>query len=303
MRTFWTLTVAALAGAGLTAVLLALAAVEWRYELVRHKALGRLPGVAWTDLLGGMLSEDPLVNRGPWTLGYVRLVGAAGPEPCPAEWSGPWGSFRADLTAEWDLEGMTRKYLGLTEDARNGLLPRVDPGDVVVEVGGWVGGFTRYALSRGAGQVIVVEPVPQNLACLRLTFAAEIASGRVRLVEGAAWSQAGQVALRREGPNNFSHSTEGYNVHPDGELRVRAFGLDELPEVRGLERLDLIHMDIEGAERHALAGATETIRRLAPRIVVCIHHLPDDEAAILELMAEIQPTYRVRKDSMHALFH
>ena len=60
-------------------------------------------------------------------------------------------------------------------------------GDVVIDVGADLGTFTRIALQRGARLVIAVEPDPVNAACFLRAFAKEIADGRVRLVEAAAW--------------------------------------------------------------------------------------------------------------------
>jgi FkbM family methyltransferase len=172
----------------------------------------------------------------------------------------------------------------------------------VLEVGAWIGPFTRYATLKQAKRVIAFEPAPDNAECFRRNFAEEIQDGRVTLIEAAAWRASGEVEMQKAGSENFYGTTEGYNIVPHGEFKVRALTIDEVVRDLGLERVDVINMDIEGAERHALEGARETIRRFAPRVVVCIHHRPDDAAAILPLMQEIRPEYRVRRDSMHARY-
>jgi hypothetical protein len=58
----------------------------------------------------------------------------------------------------------------------------------------------------------------------------------------------------------------------------------------GLARLEIIKMDIEGAERQALAGAQETLKRLRPRLEICVYHLPDDRQVIPAMLR----TYRAR---------
>ena len=43
-----------------------------------------------------------------------------------------------------------------------------------------------------------------------------------------------------------------------------------------LPRVDFVKMDIEGAEKEALRGGAETIRRYHPRMAIASEHLPDD---------------------------
>jgi FkbM family methyltransferase len=43
----------------------------------------------------------------------------------------------------------------------------VRAGDVVLDCGAGIGLFARQALKRGARTVIAIEPVPENLECLR----------------------------------------------------------------------------------------------------------------------------------------
>ena len=291
-----------LVGAGLTAAVLSLESARWRFDLMRHKALGRMGGVSWAELVTDMGERDPSANRSLWVNSAVRYVRDGHPEPCPVEWRGPLGRFFAGYNAHWDLLWMANKYMGLSSDAQASLTPTVEPGDVVIEAGAWVGNFTRHALARQAKLVVAIEPAPMNAECFRRNFEAELAEGRVELVEAAAWSSAGELEMQKAGPNNPHSSNEGYNVVENGEITVRAVTIDEIVRDLELERVDVMNLDIEGAERHALSGARETIRKFAPQIVVCIHHLDDDEEAILALMREIRPEYVLRYDRSHARF-
>src|SRR5437867_3424418 len=77
----------------------------------------------------------------------------------------------------------------LGEQKRNIYGTRIAPGDVVLDAGANVGVFTRKALWAGASKVIAIEPGPENLECLRRTFAAEIADGRVILYPKGVWDK------------------------------------------------------------------------------------------------------------------
>jgi hypothetical protein len=51
-------------------------------------------------------------------------------------------------------------------------------------------------------------------------------------------------------------------------------------------------MDIEGAERRALAGARQTLRRHRPRLSIAVYHVSGDGVEIPKLVEEIEPRYR-----------
>jgi FkbM family methyltransferase len=53
-----------------------------------------------------------------------------------------------------------------------------------------------------------------------------------------------------------------------GSIVVATVSLDEYAERQPLDRLDIIKMDIEGAEHAALVGAARTIHRFRPKIAV-----------------------------------
>ena len=195
----------------------------------------------------------------------------------------------------WSVQadGSSRSALGLTlfEQILNiyeryGV--RVLPGDVVMDIGAYRGTFTRHALDRGARVVVAFEPEPDNYACLEQTFAPEIARGAVRLVKAAIWEEAG--TLRFEGSELGGHVSGA----TDGSITVAATTIDDAVRDLRLERVDFIKMDIEGAERHAVRGASRTLAAFQPRMALCVYHLPDDPTLIPSLVLERQPKYRVR---------
>src|SRR5262249_42061285 len=65
----------------------------------------------------------------------------------------------------------------------------VRTGDIVLDCGANVGVYTRRALDAGAKKVIAIEPAPENILCLRKTFAQEIAGGRVVVYPKGVWDK------------------------------------------------------------------------------------------------------------------
>jgi Methyltransferase FkbM domain len=50
-------------------------------------------------------------------------------------------------------------------------------------------------------------------------------------------------------------------------------------------------MDIEGAEREALRGATRTLERFRPRLMLDSYHLPDDMKVLPAILRRAHPDY------------
>jgi FkbM family methyltransferase len=156
----------------------------------------------------------------------------------------------------------------------------VHSGDTVLDCGANIGVYTRKALNAGARQVIAIEPGPENVACLRRSFAKEIATGRVSIQPVGVWNEAGTLPLNVDADSS-SRDRLFPTAGPAGLfVMVPLVTIDSLAASLALERVDVIKMDIEGAERPAIAGASRTLARFHPRLAIAMEHLPDDPVAI-----------------------
>ncbi len=163
-------------------------------------------------------------------------------------------------------------------------------GDVVVDVGAHVGTFGDDALRRGASKVIMIEPDPVNVECIRRNFPAEIADGRVIVVPEGAWSSSGTLRFNI----GVGNSGEGSFVIPERgskSLEVRTRPLDEMLRELGIGRVNFIKMDIEGAEREALKGAAHTLAQFKPRLMLDAYHLRDDSVVLPRLITSLNGGY------------
>jgi FkbM family methyltransferase len=59
------------------------------------------------------------------------------------------------------------------------------------------------------------------------------------------------------------------------------------------EFVDIIKMDIEGAEYKALLGAESSIKKHKPRLAICLYHNIEDFIEIAELMLRMVPDYKL----------
>jgi FkbM family methyltransferase len=141
----------------------------------------------------------------------------------------------------------------------------LQPGDVVVEAGANIGAFTVPIARRvgPSGRVHAFEPQRVGHALLRINLALN-GLGHVTLHRAALGDRPGEMVVpvpdyRR--PGNFG----GYGLSGAGEgERVPVVTVDSL----GLERCDLLKIDVQGMEKAVLDGARETVQRCRPAIHV-----------------------------------
>ncbi len=131
--------------------------------------------------------------------------------------------------------------------------------DVVVDVGAYIGNFTRDALTLGASKIIAVEPSPPNIQALHT-----IKDPRLTIIQKAVWYTHTQY------PFNLKHSAEvsclaAPNIPywlPEnivGNITVECDTLDNI--CINLTNVDFLKMDIEGSEVAALLGANHVLQR------------------------------------------
>jgi len=165
-----------------------------------------------------------------------------------------------------------------------GLFERlVQPDWVCLDIGANIGAHT-LALACLARRVYAFEASPANFAHLETNVAATGMSAKITPVLAAIWDGAGTVDVVASPEFSGTAFATADGSPWDGSDHVYALGdrevpftfrSDTVPAVRlddwvaehELDRIDLIKIDVEGAEQTALAGATETLRRFKPLLV------------------------------------
>ena len=122
---------------------------------------------------------------------------------------------------------------------------------------------------------------------------------RIQVIERAAWDESNvTIAVQGEGPG--SHVSVGQTSASDASALTLA--IDDLVTQWNLQRLDLIKMDIEGAELPALRGATRTIELFKPKMAISVYHRLTDFFEIPEFLDLLSVGYRffLRHNSIHS---
>jgi FkbM family methyltransferase len=138
----------------------------------------------------------------------------------------------------------------LFEDEEYGSVARFDlPSDAtILDLGGNIGLSVRYFLTRyPKSRIAAVEPDEGNLEMLRMNCREAIAAGRVIPIRGFAAAEDGQAEIDRS-DLAWGFKKRDSSVGGRSEL-IPCLGVPSLLREAGFDRIDLLKVDIEGAER------------------------------------------------------
>jgi FkbM family methyltransferase len=137
----------------------------------------------------------------------------------------------------------------------------IRPGDTVVDGGANVGFYSLLAASllNGKGQVISFEPDPRNLPLLRANADLNRFSGMLRVEPMALSSSEGDLHFWYNPQTSWGGSLVEIPSASDICVTVPATSLDVFRSKRNLAPIDIIKLDLEGAEPLALQGMEESL--------------------------------------------
>ena len=276
---------------------------RWRIDTLVLKLRGELPEYSLSRVLAAQVptnwsSEKIPSLTGGLVTGRVVYSRRELSGPCPVVFDTPLGEVHGRVVDDDLLENLVREQLD--DEIYRHPEAHVSDGDVVVDGGAHLGTFVLDALRSGARLVVAFEPEPTNADCLRRTLREEIEQGRVILKQAALWHTPGQLRFEVE---TGEHESARGKVAADGVVEVEAVTLDDVIDELGLDSVDFIKMDIEGAERDALAGSERTLKRFAPKMALCVYHRDDDPKVVPEVVYGIRPDYRSSRTDVQVYFY
>jgi FkbM family methyltransferase len=147
-------------------------------------------------------------------------------------------------------------------------------GGTFVDVGAHIGYYSlKAAVVLGpTGHVIAVEPNPQMAGALRDNIHASgatiVAVQPVACSDSEATLEFFASAGSNTGESSLSLSNASQGGQPVRSYRVRARPLDAIIQETGVSRVDVLKIDVEGAELLVLKGAQKTLGQYHPVVIV-----------------------------------
>lgn len=163
---------------------------------------------------------------------------------------------------------------------------KVAPDDIVVDCGAAEGLFSLLIMNR-CKQVYAVEPLPDFIETLKLTFAN---SSNVAILPYALGEEKGKGMLSED---NIASSL----INSGKGISVDITTIDDLFFNKGI-RISYIKSDTEGSDLAMLKGAEKTIKKYKPKIAITVYHKPDECKQIFEYLKSINPGYKTKIKGM-----
>ena len=144
----------------------------------------------------------------------------------------------------------------------------IGPGSIVLDVGANIGLYTLEAAKAvgATGRVIAIEASPGHISTIGKSVGLN-GFQNVDIISSAVGDVEGMTTLTLPEGANHGMFTLG-SVAGSVTMRVNAKRIDDILDEQKALSVDFIKMDIEGSELVALKGATQTLKRFRPTILI-----------------------------------
>lgn len=154
---------------------------------------------------------------------------------------------------------------------------------VFIDVGANIGRYSIYLAKKFPKLLaIAIEPDPDAyLALIKGVKANNI--DNVIVLNIAAYDTDGFITLFRKRATTISSIVDKTDVFE--VIKVRARSLDSLIKELGINHIDIVKIDVEGAEFYVLQGFRDGIVRFKPKVIIEVRK--DNKKRILEFFMDV----------------
>lgn len=142
------------------------------------------------------------------------------------------------------------------------VLKRIKPGATMLELGSWWSYYSLWFLkSIKNSKAYCTEPDPENIKLGRFNMRLN------------GYSEPENMVFYQAASGSKNGTTVDFVTEKKESIRVPVRTVDSIVEEQGIKKLDILHMDIQGAELEALKGSVESIKSGKIRFLfVSTHH-------------------------------
>ena len=169
----------------------------------------------------------------------------------------------------------------------------VKEGDVVIEIGGHIGTSTlNYSHLVGPrGVVYSIEALPENFEILKRNIERNgITNVKAFHLAIVGDSSIDHIVLNKNPYNSGGHSIFKMSVEEEARSVCPAMTLEAFIKTQGIDRVDILQMDIEGAEFGILLNTDKALLASIPQILFEYHDAyaaPRTHAELVDLLQGI----------------
>ena len=165
----------------------------------------------------------------------------------------------------------------------------VNDNDVVLDCGGCWGDTALYFCAKAKNvRVFSFEFIPSNITLLEENLELN-ANCDVTIIPNPVWNDSTtSFYIKDRGPA----SAVSFEPTTEVDTPVKGVSIDDFVNENGLEKVNFIKMDIEGAEPFALKGAVNTLKQFKPKLAIAIYHCPEDFSRIALFIKELDLGYK-----------
>lgn len=144
---------------------------------------------------------------------------------------------------------------------------QIQKDSVTLDIGAYIGQYGLLAVTKTkAGHVIAFEPHPQSFDRLKRNVAR---NGLDNVL--AIHTAVGERRVKLPFAINTQPSNSGLAINQNQSaqsISVDVYSIDEIMAEHKLPKVDVMKIDVEGAEGLVLRGAQNTLRRFAPKMLI-----------------------------------
>jgi FkbM family methyltransferase len=175
--------------------------------------------------------------------------------------------------------------LGYERSVVDTIRKSIMPESVFIDVGAFIGFYSILAAKLGA-KVVALEPDPRSFQILLHNVEMSALKNRVIPVNAAVGVSRGLLKFRLARDLSESSASDYLNDNRVvGILEVQMMSIDEVFKSYGLDKVDVIKIDVEGSGLDVVAGASFVLSRFRPIIFFEVHRgYKSDEVTAIKLL-------------------
>jgi len=164
------------------------------------------------------------------------------------------------------------KFIGYYEYQKTNLFKKmVKPGMTILDIGTNKGYFSLLSAKKmdDDGQVLSFEPHPKNCYWIKKSISVN-GYKSIKLFQVALSNKNGEMRLfvgAKSGHHSLVRNQEL------GSIAISTRKLDDILAEQKISKVDLIKIDVEGAEIQVLEGANKLLAQQSPKLLIDIHDI------------------------------